>query len=54
MVMRKILTLAFAAFVVSACVGCPDYTHLREVPDYENMTDSGAEPGVPDEEAEEQ
>ena len=23
--------------------GCPDYSHLREAPDYKNMTDSGGE-----------
>ncbi len=28
--------------------GCPDYSHLRPVPDYENMTDSGGEPAEED------
>jgi len=23
--------------------GCPDYSHLKQVPDYKNMTDSASE-----------
>lgn len=25
--------------------GCPDYSHLRPVPDYENMVDGGGDDG---------
>ena len=35
-----IVTFAFACLLLT---GCPDYSHLRPVPDYENMTDSGEE-----------
>jgi len=48
--MKRILTLCFL-FVGLACfTGCPDYSHLREVPDYENMTDGGGEGSVPENE----
>ena len=32
-ILVALLTLSFS--------GCPDYSHLREAPDYKNMSDSG-------------
>lgn len=45
MTMRKLLSLVGLFSVITFC-GCPDYSHLKEVPDYENMTDGGSEEGV--------
>lgn len=39
----KSITLCFAICIVILCAGCPDYSHLRPVPDYANMTDGGGE-----------
>lgn len=37
------LGFLFAVILLVACCGCPDYSHLRPVPDYENMTDGATE-----------
>ena len=43
----KRLSFFILTIVSLACfVGCPDYSHLRPVPDYENMTDSSTRDGV--------
>ena len=34
--------LVFTLSTILLC-GCPDYSHLRPVPDYENMADLSAE-----------
>jgi len=36
----RLIALGIALASVSFA-GCPDYSHLKSVPDYENMTDSG-------------
>lgn len=41
--MKKILLTLVILFGLNTFTGCPDYSHLREVPDYDNMTDSGEE-----------
>lgn len=47
---RLIHSLFVFSFV--ACfpmfVGCPDYSHQREVPDYSKMTDQGVAEGEPE------
>jgi hypothetical protein len=35
------IIVIFVALVTISFTGCPDYSHLRPVPDYKNMTDSG-------------
>jgi hypothetical protein len=40
--MNKLLLIIFSLAIVSFC-GCPDYSHLRPVPDYKNMSDTGEE-----------
>ena len=35
--------VVLVALVTLSFTGCPDYSHLRPVPDYKNMTDGGAE-----------
>jgi len=35
------LLLVAAALTLVGFSGCPDYSHLRPVPDYENMVDGG-------------
>jgi hypothetical protein len=42
MLMRS-LAVFFSLLTIMFFSGCPDYSHLRPVPDYENMTDSGGE-----------
>jgi hypothetical protein len=42
MVMRSV-TVFFSLLALMFFAGCPDYSHLRPVPDYENMTDGGGE-----------
>jgi hypothetical protein len=44
---RKLVGLICLPFLFMFA-GCPDYSHLRPVPDYENMTDSGGEPAEED------
>ena len=39
----KRLIMFLALLSLSVFVGCPDYSHLKEVPDYKNMTDGGGE-----------
>ena len=39
---RFLVVLLLLAPVLSL-TGCPDYSHLREPPDYSNMTDSAPE-----------
>ena len=41
---KKLLLSAVIPFCL-VFTGCPDYSHLREAPDYKNMTDSGGETG---------
>ena len=41
--MKRILLLFLLLVGLASFTGCPDYSHLRDVPDYENMTDGGAE-----------
>ena len=41
-VFSRILLIVLAMITISFA-GCPDYSHLRPVPDYKNMTDGGAE-----------
>jgi len=45
--MKRVLMLTLTIVSLSCFVGCPDYSHQRPVPDYENMTDSAGE-GDPD------
>jgi len=35
------ILLIILAMVTISLAGCPDYSHLRPVPDYKNMTDPG-------------
>lgn len=53
--MKKFYCL-IALLSVFTFTGCPDYSHLKEVPDYENMSDGGSAETVEqfDEEAEEE
>lgn len=37
--MKQFVWILIAAALM-AFSGCPDYSHLRPVPDYENMTDA--------------
>jgi len=37
------IVLIILAMITISFAGCPDYSHLREAPDYKNMTDSGNE-----------
>ena len=37
---RFVLLAILSLFLFS---GCPDYSHLRDVPDYENMSDGNGE-----------
>jgi len=39
-VFGRTLLLILAVITISFA-GCPDYSHLRPVPDYKNMTDGG-------------
>jgi len=41
--MKRFFLALFAGTILLSATGCPDYSHLREVPDYENMTDSAGE-----------
>ena len=41
--MMRILMLILTVASLSCVAGCPDYSHQRPVPDYDNMTDSGSE-----------
>ncbi len=54
-VFRQPVTLLIVAVALSCgftCFsGCPDFSHLRDEPDYKNMTDSGEE--APEEDSEE-
>jgi len=36
-------TILFSLLALMLFSGCPDYSHLRPSPDYENMTDRGGE-----------
>lgn len=46
--------LLCAGLVGLVCCGCPDYSHLRDVPDYDNMSDGGVdENGVEQENSDE-
>ena len=40
---RWLIKISMLSFVLVMFTGCPDYSHLREAPDYKNMTDSGNE-----------
>ena len=40
--LQKIL-LGLLAGVLLMLSGCPDYSHLNDVPDYSTMTDGGGE-----------
>ena len=40
--LQKIL-LGLLASVFLLLAGCPDYSHLNDVPDYSTMTDGGGE-----------
>ena len=42
MILQKIL-LGLLASVLLLLSGCPDYSHLNDVPDYSTMTDGGGE-----------
>ncbi|MEL7496080.1 MAG: hypothetical protein AAFN77_00615 [Planctomycetota bacterium] len=42
---QVILALCFFGTAILLC-GCPDYSALREAPDYSKMSDSGDEPGI--------
>ena len=42
---RIFLLAALLSLVFFA--GCPDYSHLRDAPDYKNMTDSAGETAEP-------
>jgi hypothetical protein len=46
--MRQIGILMLILGAISF-TGCADYSHLREEPDYKNMTDSGDEEIAPEE-----
>ena len=35
------VTFLVAGLILGTTTGCPDYSQLRPVPDYENMTDGG-------------
>ncbi len=39
--MRHKVLLGFLAGVLLLLSGCPDYSHLNDVPDYSTMTDNG-------------
>lgn len=44
--MKKLISIAMTilmAITVVSLTGCPDRSHQRAVPDYENMTDGGGE-----------
>ncbi len=45
--MRKFHFL-YPAIAIFLFAGCPDYSHLRPVPDYTKMTDSGVESREPE------
>ena len=40
---KRLLTL-MASLLLLGLSGCPDYSHLRPAPDYENMVDGGEKP----------
>lgn len=44
---KLIVTILFLCAICFS--GCPDYSHLRPEPDYENMTDSGYDESGDDE-----
>ena len=41
--MKRCLMLFWVVTGLCLFVGCPDYSHLRPAPDYENMSDSASE-----------
>ena len=41
--MKRLSMLILVIASLGMFSGCPDYSHLRPVPDYENMTDGGGE-----------
>lgn len=47
MQVKKVSSLPILALALLAplAAGCPDYSHQRPVPDYENMVDGGGEEG---------
>lgn len=41
--MKKALLALMVLLGLTVFTGCPDYSHLRDVPDYKNMDDTGDE-----------
>jgi hypothetical protein len=41
--MLKAIAFLGLLILILVTTGCPDYSHLRPVPDYSNMRDGGAE-----------
>ena len=41
--MKKTILMLVILFGLFTFTGCPDYSHLRDAPDYNNMTDGGDE-----------